>query len=102
MLALHSHKIDPNEARHKGEKMPVCVPIRDLKDTAKFSNLIENENEVIVTKNGYTAFRCLSEEKYHELEMRIARAELKNRMDIAKHEIETGKYSPFDEFLETL
>ena len=35
--------------------MSVCVPIRDLKDTAKFSNLIESENEVIVTKNGYTA-----------------------------------------------
>jgi PHD/YefM family antitoxin component YafN of YafNO toxin-antitoxin module len=34
--------------------MPVIVPIKDLKDTAKISKLVQESNEpVFVTKNGY-------------------------------------------------
>ena len=35
--------------------MPVCVPIKDMRDTAKFSELVETTTgPVTVTKNGYS------------------------------------------------
>ena len=33
--------------------MAVCVPVRDLKNTAEFVGLVERESDVAVTKNGY-------------------------------------------------
>lgn len=36
--------------------MPTAVPVRDMKDTAAFSALVERERDVTVTRNGYEAF----------------------------------------------
>ena len=37
--------------------MPKCVPIKDIRDTAAFSELVEKSPEPItVTKNGYDQF----------------------------------------------
>ena len=35
--------------------MSACVPVRDMKDTAAFTTLVESERDVTVTKNGYEA-----------------------------------------------
>ena len=32
--------------------MSACVPVRDMKDTAAFTTLVESERDVTVTKNG--------------------------------------------------
>ena len=42
--------------------MPVCVPVRDMKDTAAFASLVERERDVTVTRNGYSAMHCLINE----------------------------------------
>lgn len=45
--------------------MPVCVPIKDMRDTAKFSELVETTpGPVTVTKNGYSKFVVLRSEDY--------------------------------------
>lgn len=45
--------------------MPVCVPIKDMRDTAKFSELVETTTgPVTVTKNGYSKFVVLRSEDY--------------------------------------
>ena len=44
--------------------MSVCVPVRDMKDTAAFTTLVESERDVTVTKNGYEAMHCISSDQY--------------------------------------
>ena len=41
--------------------MPVCVPVRDMRDTAGFTELVEREGDVTVTKNGYAAMQSARE-----------------------------------------
>ena len=41
--------------------MPICVPVRDMKNTADFVGMVERESDVTVTKNGYSVIHCLSE-----------------------------------------
>lgn len=48
----------------KGVFMPVCVPVRSMKNTAEFAELVERERDVTVTKNGCEIFHCLSDEQY--------------------------------------
>ena len=40
--------------------MPICVPVRDMKDTATFTALVESERDVTVTKNGYEAMTSIA------------------------------------------
>jgi len=48
--------------------MPQIVPIRDLKDTAKISQLCEESKEpVFVTKNGYGNLVIMSMDVYEDL-----------------------------------
>ena len=44
--------------------MSACVPVRDMKDTATFTALVESERDVTVTKNGYEAMHCISSDQY--------------------------------------
>lgn len=67
--------------------MPVAVPIRDMRDTAKFSELVESSpTPVIVTKNGYSKFVVMRSEDYDELANERAMAHLMNRIAIAERE----------------
>ena len=67
--------------------MPIAVPIRDMRDTAKFSELVETSpTPVIVTKNGYSKFVVMRSEDYDELEAERAKAHLMNRIAIAERE----------------
>ena len=45
-----------------------CVPIKELKDTATFSRLVESSADpVIVTRNGYDAFAVMTVEQLEAL-----------------------------------
>ena len=48
----------------KGVFMSACVPVRSMKNTAEFAELVERERDVTVTKNGCEFFHCLSDEQY--------------------------------------
>lgn len=78
--------------------MPVCVPVRDMKDTAEFTALVNRERDITVTKNGYDAFHCLSDDQYRLMQDEVAKARLLSRILLAEHEIETGAYSSFKDF----
>lgn len=55
--------------------MPVCVPIKDMRDTAKFSELVETTaGPVTVTKNGYSKFVVLRSEDYDLMVQEQAKA----------------------------
>lgn len=78
--------------------MPICVPMRELKDTAKFTETVCAASEpVIVTKNGREAFVSMSIEEYDGLLMEAARSRLLQRIDLAEREIAEGKYTPIEE-----
>lgn len=81
--------------------MAACVPVRDMKNTAEFTALVEREGDVAVTKNGYGAFHCLSEQQYQHLLEEAAKAKLLSRMLLAEEEIAAGAYDDFDEFAKT-
>ena len=72
--------------------MAVCVPVRDMKDTARFTTLVEAEREVTVTKNGYDAIHCLSDSQYRLIQDEIAKAKLLSRIMLAEQEIGSGAW----------
>lgn len=78
--------------------MPICVPVRDMKDTATFTALVESERDVTVTKNGYEAMHCISSDQYRLMQDEIAKAKLLSRMMLAEDEISQGDYSDYDSF----
>lgn len=52
--------------------MPQILPIRDLRDTTKISNLCHESNEPIyITKNGYGDMVLLSMETYENMFSRL-------------------------------
>lgn len=49
--------------------MPTCVPIKDMRDTSAFLELVDGEapRPVIVTKNGHDRFVAISSAEYDRL-----------------------------------
>lgn len=78
--------------------MAACVPVRDMKNTASFVELVERESEVTVTKNGREALHCMSEARYRALQEESAKARLLSRMLLAQREEKTGDYVDYDRF----
>lgn len=71
--------------------MPVCVPIKDMRDTAKFSELVETTpGPVAVTKNGYSKFVVLRSEDYDLMVQEQAKARLMARIAVAERERAAG------------
>ena len=69
--------------------MPVIVPVRDLKDTNRISELCNREmRPVFVTKNGYGDMVVMSMEHYQEC---IGRYEIYAKLAEAQAEIDEGK-----------
>lgn len=67
--------------------MPTVVPIRDLRDTARFSELVETSpTPVTVTKNGYGCFVVMRVEDYDALAEERAKARLMARVAVAERE----------------
>ncbi len=78
--------------------MPVCVPVRDMKNTSSFVSLVQKERDVTVTKNGYSAIHCLCEEEYKLLKEERAKAKLLSRIMLAEEERKNGETVDYDSF----
>lgn len=73
--------------------MPVCVPIKDMRDTAAFTKLVEDTPEpVTVTKNGYSKFVVMRSDDYDALVSAQAQAHLMARIAVAERERKEGNY----------
>lgn len=71
--------------------MPTCVPIKDMRETAAFAELVENSDEpVIVTKNGYDQFVVIKSKDYDELSHMQAKIHIMERMLVAERERAAG------------
>lgn len=78
--------------------MPICVPVRDMKDTAAFAALVDSERNVTVTNNGRVVMHCISSDQYRVIQDEIARAKLLSRTMLAEDEISQGDYSDYESF----
>lgn len=48
--------------------MPICVPVKDMRDTASFLKLVKGSAQpVVVTKNGYDECVVMTSEEYDYL-----------------------------------
>lgn len=71
--------------------MPVCVPVKDMRDTSHFAELVESSaGPVTVTKNGYSKFVVMRSEDYDRMEAELARARLMGRIALAERERNDG------------
>ena len=62
--------------------MPLCVPIKDLRNTAAFDEMVSNSpSPVIVTKNGYDRFVCIKSSEFNQWEQAETRARLLERTE---------------------
>ena len=77
----------------KGVFMSVCVPVRSMKNTAEFAELVERERDVTVTKNGCEVFHCLS-----AMQDEVVRARLLSHVMRAERELAAGTYDDYDDF----
>lgn len=69
--------------------MPRIIPIRDLKDTAKISEICHASSEpVYVTKNGYGDMVFMSMEAYEAME---ARQRLYQDLELSERQIAEGR-----------
>ena len=69
--------------------MPQIIPIKELKDTAKISDMCHSTSEpIFVTKNGYGDMVILSMESYENLQRRIR---LYSELAVSETEIAEGK-----------
>lgn len=73
--------------------MAVCVPVRDMKDTAAFARLVKESPEPItVTKNGYSEFVVMRAEDYDLMCEEVAKARLVRVLADAGGSYEQGDY----------
>ena len=71
--------------------MPLCVPIKDLRDTAAFDEMVSTSpTPVIVTKNGYDRFVCVKSSDFSRWEQAEARACLLERIMLSERERTEG------------
>lgn len=67
--------------------MATCVPIRDLRDTAAFDELVATSpTPITVTKNGYDRFVCVRSDEYERMQQANAEAKLLARIQIMEYE----------------
>ena len=69
--------------------MPKIIPIRDLRDTGKLSELCNESREpIFITKNGYGDMVIMSMSVYEE---RMARLEMREKILAGRQQAEEGK-----------
>ena len=77
--------------------MPQIIPIRDLRDTTKLSEMCNATNEpVFVTKNGYGDMVIMSMEMY---EKKMFMADVYSKLNAAEEQVKQGKVLDADESL---
>ena len=80
--------------------MPHAIPIQDLKDTAKVSQMCSESCEPIyITKDGAADMAILSVQAYEE---RLAMADIYAKLDAAEEDIRCGRTSGAFESLKSL
>ena len=69
--------------------MPRIIPIKDLKDTAKVSEMChKSADPIFVTKNGYGDMVLMSMETFEEMHQK---EQLYRELEISENEIRGGK-----------
>ena len=69
--------------------MPQIIPIKDLKDTAKVSEMCHKSSEpILVTKNGYGDMVLMSIEAFEKI---YQKEQLYRDLEISENEIRSGK-----------
>ena len=77
--------------------MPQIIPIKELKDTTKISELCHASSEPIyITKNGYGDMVVMSMETY---EATIRRDQIYKELEISEKQVAEGKTRPAKEAL---
>ncbi len=67
--------------------MATCVPVKDLRNTSSFLDLVENSTTPItVTKNGYDKFVAIKSADFQELQEQAALGKLMARILVAEDE----------------
>ena len=80
--------------------MPQIIPIKELKDTTKISELCHASSEPIyITKNGYGDMVVMSMETY---EATIRRDQIYKELEISEKQVADGKTRPAKEALADL
>jgi PHD/YefM family antitoxin component YafN of YafNO toxin-antitoxin module len=75
----------------KGVIIPTIIPIKDLKDTTRISQLVyETDEPVFVTKNGYGEMVIMSMDTY---EKNLLLSEVLNKLAEAEKDFEWGHTS---------
>ena len=83
--------------------MAICVPIKDLRDTAAFDEMVATSaSPITVTKNGYDRFVCVKSSEFDRWEQADARARLLERIMISERERTQGLGSDAFEAAESL
>ncbi len=83
--------------------MPICVPIKDLRDTAAFDEMVATSvSPITVTKNGYDRFVCVKSSDFSRWEQADARARLLERIMLAERERINGKHEDAFEITDSL
>lgn len=82
-----------NAARRRVFAMSICLPVKELKDTAAFTQKVLSANEpVIVTKNGKESFIAMSPAQYEGLRSEAARSCLLEITDNRMAGIAAGQF----------
>ncbi len=69
--------------------MPRIIPIRDLKDTAKISKMVQESDEpIFITKNGYGEMAIMNMKTYEE---KFFLLDLYKSLDISEQQFREGK-----------
>ena len=72
--------------------MPSCVPIRQIRDTKNFSEMVEGSKEpVIVTKDGRCSFVSMAPETYDAMRLEASRARLYQAILASEEDVRAGR-----------
>lgn len=84
----------------EGVGMPQIIPIRDLRDTTKLSEMCNATNEpIFVTKNGYGNMVIMSMAAYEE---QLARIDMYTKIMAGKSQADEGKLIDGDLFFKEM
>lgn len=88
-----------SQIQGKLHRVSRCVPIRDMKNTAAFTTLVEEPSaSVTVTRNGYDAFVVMRGEDYETMQAELTHARLLSRISRAEAEYASGDFVEGKEF----
>ncbi len=72
--------------------MPRIIPIRDLKDTAKISEMVhESDEPIFVTKNGCDEMAIINMNAYTDYEQAMRLMDVYKKLEAAEEDIREGR-----------